>query len=171
MRILDLFFKFRSISEQGILAFLVQSAAVCHYKLCEMTDADSGMNPRHFDSEPTNTGSIRKSVFTSRITFGRGNQNSRSTWCWRRQMLSECSVKVNVNVNANHQFIQRITAKASNALNTLICTIKIHILGNKLTSVVLESYFRFRFRPYHRNRHVMLHQLSKSHRNLPFAAE
>jgi len=26
----------------------------------------------------------------------------------------------NVNVNANHQFIERITAKASNALNTLV---------------------------------------------------
>jgi len=27
----------------------------------------------------------------------------------------------NVNVNVNHQFILRITAKASNALKTLVC--------------------------------------------------
>jgi len=32
-------------------------------------------------------------------------------------------------------------------------------------SAMLEFYFRFRFRPYLQNRHVILHQPAKVHRN------
>jgi len=35
----------------------------------------------------------------------------------------------------------------------------------RLTSVILKSYFRFRFRPYLHNRNVILHQPAKFHRN------
>jgi len=41
----------------------------------------------------------------------------------------------------------------------------------KITSVILEFYFRVLFRPYRHNRNVILHQLAKLHRNRATAAE
>ena len=35
----------------------------------------------------------------------------------------------------------------------------------KQTSAILEFYFRFRFRPYHRTRHVVLHQSARFYLN------
>ena len=39
-------------------------------------------------------------------------------------------------------------------------------LNTPKTSAILEFYFWFRFRPYHRNRHVILHQSPKFYPNL-----
>ena len=40
-----------------------------------------------------------------------------------------------------------------------------HAMEFAQTSAILEFYIRFRFRPYHRSRHVILHQSAKFYRN------
>ena len=83
--------------------------------------------------------------------------NVARSWHWFRQVTAPCNM-------ACGSGIMTVNSPSSSTLqcDTWLCQYAIEFAQ---TSAILEVYFWFRFRPYHRSRHDILHQSAKFYPN------